>query len=236
MSALDLSTSVGEWVKQHPQTSRVFESLRIDYCCGGASSLGDACQKLQIDPQGVLASLAEALLKQDDSINWSERSMTELCNHIEETHHAYLRRELPRLTAIIEKVADVHGDSHPKLDELVRAFAELRAELEPHLFKEEQILFPAIRQLEVAEGPLTFPFGTVGNPIAMMEEEHDHAGGGLGHLRSLTNDYTPPADACNTFRAMMDGLRELELDLHQHIHKENNVLFPRAIAYESAAQ
>ena len=160
--------------------------------------------------------------------------MTELCDHIEQTHHAYLRTELPRLGQMIDKVVNAHGASHPKLHEVQRVFAALCAELEPHMFKEERILFPAIRQLEQSAATPSFPFGTVANPINVMEHEHDNAGAALSELRTLTADYVPPDDACNTYRAMLDGLRELETNMHQHVHKENNILFPRAIEHEGA--
>jgi regulator of cell morphogenesis and NO signaling len=170
---------------------------------------------------------------EDPQRDWLNASLTELCDHIEQTHHEYLRAELPRLTAIIAKVADVHSQAHTELRELNEAFAALRAELQPHMQKEEQVLFPAIRQLEAADGEASFPFGSVANPIRMMEHEHDNAGDGLSRIRKITNDFAVPADACNTYLAMLDGLRELETDLHQHIHKENNILFPRSLELES---
>jgi regulator of cell morphogenesis and NO signaling len=141
---------------------------------------------------------------------------------------------LPRLAEIVAKVAAVHGEAHPALLQVQQTFEELRAELEPHMFKEERILFPAIRQLETAAAPPVFPFGTVANPIRVMESEHDHAGGALDRMRVLTDEYLTPSDACNTYRAMLDGLRELEQDMHTHVHKENNILFPRAAEVESS--
>ncbi len=133
---------------------------------------------------------------------------------------------------MIEKVVAAHGQNQPQLNDLGQVFAALRGELEPHMFKEEQVLFPAIRQLEQAANRPSFPFGTVANPIRMMEHEHDTAGHALARIRELTNEYVPPETACNTYRVMLDGLRVLETDLHQHIHKENNILFPRAQTLE----
>lgn len=237
MTQLSLETTVGNWVAQHPQVSRVFESLQIDYCCGGSKSLQQACWERQLDPQQVVQDLEHAVTRDENpQRDWLDASPTELCDHIEQTHHAYLRAELPRLTAIVAKVADVHGDSHPELQGLNDAFAALRAELEPHMAKEEQVLFSAIRELEKTDGNASFPFGSVANPISMMEHEHDNAGGGLSKIRTATSDFAVPVDACNTYLAMLDGLRELEADLHQHIHKENNILFPRAIELEGAKQ
>ena len=235
MTRLNVNTTVGNWVARYPQTSRVFESLQIDYCCGGKEPLEQACWDRQLDAQQVLKRLEQTIDGVDEPTNdWLNSPLGELCDHIEQTHHALLRRELPRLGAMIFKVVDAHADSHQELPTLQEVFAELCAELEPHMFKEERILFPAIRQLDrSAENP-SFPFGTVANPIRVMEHEHDNAGDALSRIRELTNNYEIPDDACNTYRAMLDGLRELEIDMHQHIHKENNVLFPRAIELEAA--
>ena len=161
-------------------------------------------------------------------------ALADLANHIEQTHHTYLKSELPRLTQVIEKVVNAHGKLHPELFELQKVFAGLRAELEPHMFKEEMVLFPAIRKLEQsAERPM-FPFGTVANPIRMMEHEHDNAGDALAKIRALTREFTVPGGACNTYLAMLDGLEYLENDMHQHVHKENNILFPKAVDREQA--
>jgi regulator of cell morphogenesis and NO signaling len=232
---LDLSTTVGQWVARHPSTSRVFESLSIDYCCGGNVSLEQACAKHKIDPADVLMRLQAASERGAHSAgpNWLDAPLAELCDHIEVTHHAYLKAELPRLTDIVAKVARVHGDAHPELRSVQQALAELRAELEPHMFKEEQILFPAIRWLENSLSQPAFPYGTIANPIRMMEHENDGAGNCLRQIRELTRDYEVPAGACNTYRAMLDGLQTLEEDMHVHVHKENSILFPRAIRAEA---
>lgn len=236
MNQLDLDTSVGEWVAQHPQLSRLFETLKIDFCCGGAVSLEDACVGLNLEPGGVLVRIQAAIQERDasDCEDWIAASLTALCDHIEQTHHAYLKNELPALAAVVAKVAAVHGARHPALRQVERTFADLRAELEPHMFKEEQILFPAIRRLDQASTPPRFPFGSVANPIRMMEFEHDHAGDALERIRVLTNDYASPDDACNTYRAMLTRLHDLEQDMHLHVHKENNILFPRATAGEAS--
>lgn len=236
MSALDTATPVGDWVTHHPQTARVLEELQIDYCCGGHKPLAAACEQQGLDANVVTSRLNDAIAQTTDTTqpDWAKASPSELCDHIVTTHHAFLRGELPRLTQLVEKVADVHGASHPELNDLRSVYTELRAELEPHMMKEEQILFPAIHQLEQAASAPRFPFGTVANPIRMMEHEHDHAGDALKRIRGLTADFTPPDDACNTYRVMLDGLQNLEADLHQHIHKENNILFPMAQRLETA--
>ncbi|QDV86197.1 hemerythrin domain-containing protein [Stieleria magnilauensis] len=162
-------------------------------------------------------------------------SLTELADHIETTHHAYLREELPRLDFMTEKVARVHGDKEPRLLKTREAVVALKAELEPHMMKEEKILFPMVRQLEAATERPESHCGSVGNPIRQMEHEHDQAGNALAILNDSTDGYTPPEWACNTYRAMLDSLAQLERDMHQHIHKENNVLFPKAIQLEQRA-
>jgi regulator of cell morphogenesis and NO signaling len=239
MSQLNVQTTVGQWVARRPQTSRVFEELQIDYCCGGDRSLGQACWERRIDPASVLVQLeqtGELAVGDDDwGRNWNSAPLTDLCDHIEQTHHVYLRAELPRLTSLSAKVLAAHGQAHPELAEVQRTFAALRAELEPHMFKEERILFPAIRQLEQSNSPPQFPFGSVANPIRVMEHEHDNAGAALARIRRLTSDYRVPGDACNTYRVLLDGLAHLEADMHQHVHKENNILFPRAAQRERKA-
>lgn len=235
MTKPQLDSAVGQWVAEFPATSRVFESLQIDYCCGGNKLLEQACSDRQLDPQEVLKQLQQASLdaiRQPSGESWVDAPLAALCDHIEQTHHEYLKAELPRLTALVAKVVSAHGAKYPELAGVQKALADLQAELFPHMFKEEQVLFPAIRRLEQADEPLMFPFGTIANPIRMMELEHDNAGNALGQIRTLTRNYFVPDDACNTFRAMLDGLHTLELDMHQHVHKENNILFPRAISLE----
>jgi regulator of cell morphogenesis and NO signaling len=230
MTTLNQQMTVGQLVAERPARSRVFESHAIDYCCGGKRTLDDACRKNGLDVAAVLAELeAVDAGPQDDGINPSDMTMTDLADHIEQTHHVYLREELPRLTGLTEKVAAVHGDKYPWLEDVKTTYADLVAELEPHMQKEEQILFPMIRRLESSGSS----GGSVGSPIAVMEHEHDNAGNALRHLRELTSDFTPPPEACNSFRAMLDGLATLEANTHEHIHKENNVLFVRAAEAEA---
>ena len=229
MESFDIHTKIGQLVSERPARSRILDRYGLDYCCGGKRTVEDACRRKGIDPDSVLAEL-EALdaegVPQDDPI--AGMSMTELADHIEETHHAYLRSELPRLTRLVNKVTAVHGDAHEWLEETRTVFASLVAELEPHMMKEEEILFPMIREIEGAGSSRVFHCGTVENPIRVMEHEHDNAGRALERLRTLTKGFAIPEGACNSFRAMLDGLETLEADLHDHIHKENNVLFVQA--------
>ncbi len=229
-------TAVGELVRQSPGRSRVFERLGVDYCCGGKITLNRACHKKNIDVEQVCKELAEcddSLDRDHGVVDADAMTLTELANHIESTHHAYLREELPRLEWMTEKVARVHGDREPRLHDLRHAFVAFCAEVEPHTMKEDKILFPIIRQLEASDGPQEFHCGSVANPIRQMELEHDHAGEQLELMHKSTDGYTPPEWACNTYRAMLSSLAELEQDMHQHIHKENNVLFPKAIELEA---
>ena len=232
MTTLKLSDSVGSWVTEHPATSRVFEQHRIDYCCGGGRPLEEACWKGKVDAQALLEELQEVISKGSTEVspddNFTSKSLTNMCDSIVATHHEYLKRELPRLTQLVDKVVRVHGDHYTWLFRLGKSFQELRDELNPHMFKEEQVLFPAIRTIEKLQSVPSFPFGSVDNPIRMMEHEHDVAGQALREIREASSDFTLPDGGCNTFRAMLDGLHELEGDVHRHIHKENNVLFPRA--------
>lgn len=234
MVAITPSATVGRIVAEAPQLSRVFEELDIDYCCGGKRPLEEVCRERQIDIEQLVARLQQAGAASTAVAgeSWLAAPLWELCEHIERTHHDYLRRELPRLEAIIAKVVSAHGASHPELAQVQAAFGELRAELEPHMMKEECILFPSIRYLEAHGKPIRFPFGSLANPIRVMVSEHDHAGDALARIRQLAADYVPPTGACNTYRVMLEGLATLERDMHQHVHKENNILFPRAAELE----
>ena len=235
MTTIDSQTSVGALVAERPSRSRVFESLGIDYCCGGKKSLADVCRAKGLDPASVIALLAaaEPAPADETGTDWATAGLAQLCDHIEQTHHAYLKRELPRMGTIVRKVAAVHGEHHFELREINKLFMGLSAEMTQHMMKEEHILFPMIRRLETAKTRPSFHCGSVGNPIRVMEHEHDSADNATVRIRQLTGDYAMPPDGCESYRAMLDGLSHMETDLHQHIHKENNILFPRAIALES---
>ena len=231
-----LSEKVGRLVARHPRFGRVFEQYKIDYCCRGNVDLAEACRLADVDPEPVVEALMKTVEQPGEAeTDWNASPLSELTDHIEQTHHAFLRTELPRLSELIDKVCRAHGDRKPELFKLRDVFAAMRDELEMHMVKEEQILFPAVRTLEQHRESVPFPFGTIANPIRMMEHEHDTAGAALREMRRLTHDWIPPRDACPTYRVMLNSLAELERDLHNHIHKENNILFPRAQALESSA-
>jgi regulator of cell morphogenesis and NO signaling len=236
-TTLTSEKTVGQLVAERPARSRVFEKLGIDYCCGGKLSLADACARKKLDAATVLAMLeatednVETASHEPDPLSMS---LTELCDHIESTHHAYLREELPRLEFMTHKVAKVHGENWPWLIELVGVFDALNEEMTSHMMKEDQVLFPAIRDLEAGK-PSQSPFGgRLEGPISMMEHEHESAGRALTRMNELSDGYTPPEGACNTFRAMLDSLAGLEQDMHRHVHKENSILFPKALERFSA--
>jgi regulator of cell morphogenesis and NO signaling len=231
MSSDWIESTVGQLVVERPSRARLFEKLGIDYCCGGKKPLSQAISEKGLDAQRVVAELEHEITAGDHLSNdrdWSTASLTDLCDHVEKVHHGYLKDELPRLEFLTHKVASRHGDRHPELIEIHDIFRKLQDELVSHMMKEERVLFPICRQLDKAEKPLATHCGTIGNPIAQMVHEHDDAGAALARINELTSNYAPPADACNTYRATFDSLRQLEHDMHQHVHKENNILFPKA--------
>lgn len=226
---------------ENPASIRVFEQFGIDYCCGGRKSLAEACAAKNIAVDEVIAALESAAHSQAPATeDWSHKSLAALAQHIVETHHAYVKRELPRLAELALRVVNRHGDTRPELPILQLKVAQISEELTAHLAKEEVVLFPHIAALERAlaeQKPKPRGcFGTVANPIAMMTQEHDSAGAVMAEIRELSHDYTPPAGACPTYQAYYSALREFEQDLHQHVHLENNILFPRAIALETAPE
>jgi len=237
MTTFQINDTVGAIVRDHPALSRLFEQAQVDYCCGGQKTLAEACTKRGIDPQAFLKELETfAATEPAPEVDLTALSLTELVEHIERLHHAYLHTELPRLEAMVTKVAKVHGNKEPRLAQVRDLFLALSAELATHMMKEEQVLFPMIRQLEASVTLPQFHCGSVANPIHRTEFEHDEAGPALAQLRQLTDDYTPPEWACNTYRALLDALAYFEQDMHQHVHKENNVLFPQAIVLEQRCQ
>jgi regulator of cell morphogenesis and NO signaling len=234
-----VTETVREIALNQPSSIRVFEQFGIDYCCGGRKSLAVACTERNIEIDSVLTALESAAAKSNPGAeNWSKASLESLSEYIVSQHHGYVKRELPRLDTLAQKVVARHGSTHLELPTIQSALGKLDQELTQHLAKEEQVLFPYIAQLERAlAGGNTRPqscFGTVANPIAMMTQEHDAAGALLAEIRQLSGNFTPPEGACPTYHAFYDSLKEFEQDLHQHIHLENNILFPRAIEMEAS--
>jgi len=225
---------------EQPSSIRVFEKYGIDYCCGGRKPLSEACTAGNIEIDAVLAALELAAQSPAPVFtDWAQESLEALSEHIVGTHHAYVKRELPRLAVLAQKVVNRHGATKVELLLIQSALAKLDDELTQHLAKEESILFPYVVLMEraLANGS-SKPrgcFNTVASPIAMMTQEHDAAGALLADIRRLSNSFTTPPDACPTYHAFYDGLKDLETDLHQHIHLENNIFFPRAIELEVCA-
>lgn len=223
-----LDRTLGELVAERPARARVLERLGLDYCCHGNRSIAAAATAAGLDPVTVAEDLGAVTDPAGAGIDSLDPSA--LIDHIVAVHHVYLHEELPLLVELAVKVREVHGDRHPELHRVAGLASEIRDDLAPHLAKEEQVLFPAIRKW--LEGERSFPFGSIGNPIRMMMLEHDRAGELLEDLRAVTNDYSVPADGCTSYRSLYERLANLEADTHRHVHLENNVLFPAVTAVE----
>ncbi|HEX5468223.1 MAG TPA: iron-sulfur cluster repair di-iron protein [Gaiellaceae bacterium] len=217
---IDPSRTVAELVLERPARARVLERLGLDYCCGGKRSLREACESRGLDVAETAAQLEAAAAEEGAEPDWTQVPLAELCDHIVAAHHDRLRDELPRLDALLEKVVRAHGAVQPDLADLRDTFRAMRAELEGHMAFEEEQTFPLCR----TGGPFD------PDQLAALEHDHEETGAALARLRELAKGYALDGALCNTHRATLDGLRELELDLHRHIHEENNVLFPRALA------
>lgn len=231
MTTIDPMMTLGAVVNSHPELARELERRGFDYCCGGRQTLADACASKGLDLTLTVAELI-AVATEGIAAEWSIMEAVELIDHLEVTHHRYLWDELPRLSALMAKIVSVHGERHPELGAVSECYEELRADLEPHLLKEEQMLFPMIRELAVAQSTPSFHCGTLQNPISVMLREHDVVGELLARLRQLTDGYQSPADGCVSYVTCFAGLAQLETDTHLHIHKENNLLFPMVIRME----
>jgi regulator of cell morphogenesis and NO signaling len=233
------TNTVGEIAAEMPGATREFEKLGIDYCCGGSRTLGEACTSAKVPLDDVIHRLENSNSRSQAAADkvWQNELLADLIAHIQKTHHAFVREECPRIQALAAKVVGVHGKNHPELLKVQEVFSALSQELHVHLMKEEQVLFPYVVRLEestiAGEAPPPSCFGTVANPIQMMMSEHDGAGEALQALRSITSNYQLPADACISYRTLYEALQGFETDLHQHIHLENNILFPRALAMEA---
>lgn len=237
-TTLSIQTTVGQLVAERPSRARVFEELKIDYCCGGKLPLAEACQRKGLNAEEVLARLAASDAANGEKLgtDWVRAPLGELVDHIVGTHHAYLREELPRLDRLTDRVAQVHGHEHPEVVKIRNVFLHMRPELENHMMKEEHILFPWVKAMEQGDNVPFLPAASVASPIQCMVAEHDDAGAALEQFRELSGGYNPPDGACNTWRVLYAALEYLEADMHQHVHKENNILFPRALELEQGVK
>ena len=228
---------IGELVAQDYRTASVFKKYDIDFCCQGNRTIGDACSSEQIDESLVVSDL-NALLDAPtgSTIDYKSWPLDLLADYIEKKHHRYVVEKTLEIQPYLNKICSVHGGRHPELFEIKAHFNATAEALAQHMKKEELILFPYVRQMVQAQQDHSkwesAPFGSVQNPIEMMMEEHSTEGDRLRKIESLSNNYTAPADACNTYMVAIALLKEFEQDLHLHIHLENNILFPKAIALE----
>lgn len=229
------SLSLAQIVNNNHQAASVFEKYHLDFCCKGKRSLEQACIEQELSLEEVTGDLENIFTRGNSSIiNFEKMSLAQLADYIVQTHHAYVKNEMPQLQVYLHKVSSKHGDRHPELNKIFQTFNAVKEEMEGHMKKEELILFPRIKELqkliENENANLQLNITYLQSPITVMEQEHDHAGTLLNDIRILSNDYTPPQDACTTYRLSFAALKAFELDLHQHVHLENNILFPKAIA------
>lgn len=233
--------TVGEIVKLDFRAADVFSSYGIDFCCGGKISVSEACANNNCDESKVIGDL-EALQNEVNSSahDFDSWNLGFLADYIINTHHQYVRTSIPQILPLAQKVSDVHGDHHPEVIRINQLFQDLADELTTHLKKEEMVLFPYIKELaatqSAGESLDDSCFGSVASPISVMEMEHENAGVILKEMYRLSNGYSVPEDACNTFRVLFGKLKAFEDDLHRHIHLENNILFPKAIELERTLQ
>ena len=237
VAEIQATDTLGAIINAHPSLARDMELRGLDYCCGGGRTLAQACADLGLDTAVVITELTK--VKVDGApADWATMEVDALVDHLVTTHHRFLWDAMPRLSELTAKISSVHGERHPELAEVASCYEAVRADLEPHLLKEERVLFPLIGELTIAmrdtgaSTPPSFHCGTLRNPISVMLREHDEVGALLEKLRALTNGYDVPADGCASYEACFRGLAELEADTHLHIHKENNLLFPMIVRME----
>ena len=228
--------TVGEIVATDFRAAAVLERFGIDFCCGGRRDLGEACRTVSADPAEVVRALEALPPAADQQTDITQWRLDRLIDHIVSTHHEYVRSSMPTIRQHLAKLVEVHGARHPELARVAACFDTVIRDLGQHLLKEEQVLFPYVRELAmtaVGGRHVPSPFGTIENPIRMMEREHREAADELRIIRELTHGYVAPDDGCTTYAVCMAELHRFERDLHRHVHLENNVLFPKAVALEN---
>ena len=233
-----LDMTIRDIVANDFRAAAVFQRHGIDFCCRGNRSVEDACRDASVPAEALLGEVADATASPvtgGPRFNWWDLRM--VADYIVANHHSFVRQALPALLTHTRKIASVHGGSHPELLEVATIFQGVAEEMTSHMMKEEEILFPYIAGLAMAsrsEGSVpSAPFGTVRNPIRMMEAEHESVGDAMARIRELTDGYRVPAEACTTYRVCLQELDAFERDLHEHVHLENNILFPKAARLES---
>ncbi len=225
---VNASTTLADLVIEDPRRARVLEGFGLDYCCHGQRSLEDSVAETDLDLAQVMAALDLPEVEEHAAVASKERAA--LAHDIVDTHHAYMWEEMPRLQALVAKVHQVHGDGHPELAQVHELFTTAVTALDPHMTKEERVIFPAISRMEKTGAPGST--GPLAEHIDLLVEEHTVVGDLFKQINSITANYAVPEDSCGSYRAMLEGLKEMELDLHEHIHKENNILFPDALELE----
>jgi regulator of cell morphogenesis and NO signaling len=233
---------IGELVAEDYRTAAVFQKSGIDFCCNGNRTIEAACKEQNLAYDGLINNLQDTVdapsRGEDASIDYKAWPLDLLADFIEKKHHRYVTEQIPVIKGLVDKIVSVHGDKHPELAEIKTEFDAAAGELTAHMKKEELMLFPVIRKMVQAKqtgvNRVAAPFGTIQNPIGMMMEEHDTEGGRFRKIAELSNQYTPPEDGCNTYRVAFATIKAFEADLHLHIHLENNILFPKAIAMEQS--
>ena len=226
------SKSLAQIVNENHKTAYVFEKYHLDFCCKGKRLLKQACDELNVPVEQVVAELENVTSDSKVAVDFDKIPLSQLAQYIVLTHHDYVRKELPLIYSYLQKVASKHGDRHPEMLSVFNAFVELKEDMMKHMEKEETILFPRIKMVEFysyENSDTQIDRSYLEAPIAVMEQEHENAGELLSRMRDLTNNYTLPADACTTYRLTFAALQAFEMDLHQHIHLENNILFPKTI-------
>jgi regulator of cell morphogenesis and NO signaling len=227
---------IGEIVSEDFRTAAIFKKYRIDFCCKGGRTIEDACNSKKLDIEQIYGEIENLKKKDNNAIDFKNWPLDLLADYVEKTHHRYVEEKIPVIQAFLDKLCKVHGNNHPELFEIKQLFDTSAQDLGSHLKKEELILFPFIKNMVKAQidknSILESSFGTVENPVNMMKHEHTVEGDRLRKIAELTDEYNPPADACNTYRITFAMLQDFENDLHKHIHLENNILFPKAIKLE----
>ena len=228
--------TIGDFVAENFRTAEVFKKYNIDFCCKGGRTVEEACDKKKVSPEEIYKELEEVANRKSEDIDFNSWPLDLLADYVEKTHHRYVEEKSAMLIPYLNKLCKVHGERHPELFEINQLFIGSAQDLAAHMKKEELILFPFVKNMvkaKISNEAIQQPhFGTVENPVNMMKHEHTVEGERLRKIADLTNEYTPPADACNTYKVTFAMLQDFENDLHKHIHLENNILFPKAIQLE----
>lgn len=230
---INFNTSLGDFVAMHPRARKVFEKFELDYCCGGKEDIKTAAKKKNVDINELISSLGKTINEENEQITekiWINESLTDIINHIQTKHHEFMWKELPYVDKLLDKIVRVHGQKHGDfLNDLSNIYKNLKKNLEKHLKDEENLLFPYVKELETStkNEKSAHEKDNFQDILRVLYEEHDEAGEALSQIRRLTSNYILPEDACASFEALYENLQAIEDDLHEHVHLENTVLFPR---------